>query len=153
MRFGTSARPLLAKSWHLPHPVRNSLPSHRQPYRQLQSTLTSTTQPAQHLSTAKPHIMDTAKAPVKLVKVTRVLGRTGTQNPTSRAQRMRNSSTMWCKGARLTRYLYRFSWRCHAMPRRVHGRPDPFDYPQRQGTRYAHFLHACNHTCPQTTPC
>jgi hypothetical protein len=27
--------------------------------------------------------MDTAKAPVKLVKVTRVLGRTGTRNPTA----------------------------------------------------------------------
>jgi len=34
-------------------------------------------------SNTQPHIMDTAaKTPVKLVKVTRVLGRTGTHNPT-----------------------------------------------------------------------
>jgi hypothetical protein len=30
-------------------------------------------------SNTQSHIMDTAKAPVKLVKVTRVLGRTGTR--------------------------------------------------------------------------
>lgn len=30
----------------------------------------------------------------------------------------------------------RLSWWCYPGSRRVHGRPDPFDHPQREGTRY-----------------
>ena len=36
--------------------------------------------------------------------------------------------------------IHRLPWWCHPVPCRVHGRPDPFHHPQRQGPWYAPFF-------------
>lgn len=71
--------------------------------------------------------MDAGKVPVKLVKVTRVLGRTGNA-PTDRDDLHRI--------VKLTMPFSRLARWCHTGQSRVHGRHEPKHHPKRQGTRY-----------------
>ncbi len=75
--------------------------------------------------------MDSSKVPVKLVKVTRVLGRTG-----KHIMDIIETRGQFSLSEHQFLTLYRFSWRCYASQSRVYGRYHPKHHPKRQGTWY-----------------
>lgn len=90
--------------------------------------------------------MDASKVPVKLVKVIKVLGRTGNKKPpplpsSPPTQLPCNAVTMKTP---LTYPLIRLPRRRHPSPRRIHGRPDTKHHPKCKRTRYVPF-----HISPQ----